>query len=180
MSKILKTTVEIARIVIISLICLLVLIFLVTKIFNMKLYVVLDSTMDPEYPLGSLIYVKDVDLNTLDVGDVITYKVTNNVVATHRITEAVLLYGENERVFATKGDMSEEADPDLVIGSEVIGVPVFTIPKIGNLILWVKYPPGSYIAIGVGVFLAVFVFFSDNLIALISREKKATKTTKKR
>ena len=179
--KALKTAVKTARIVVVCLTCLLALTILTVKILDISLYVILDKTMEPDYSLGSLIYVEDVDVDTLDVGDVITYKVTNNVVATHRIIETAMLYGETDRVFVTKGDNAKESHPEFIDADDIVGVPKFVIPKIGNLLLWVKYPPGTYISIGVGVFLILFIFFSDNIISLIDRKKKPkSKKVKKR
>ncbi len=172
MSKFLKTTIKVARITVIVLICAVLIAMAVIMITGAKLYVVLDPSME-DYPIGSLIYVEETDVDSLKVGDVITFKLSGETVATHRIIETILHYETNDWVYATKGDLSEESDPELITKDNVIGVPTVVIPKIGNVITYIKYPPGSYITAGIAVVMAVFVFFSDNIIAFI--DKKSTK-----
>ena len=49
-------------------------IFLVgMRLFGFELYTVMSGSMEPEYHVGSLIYVKAVDPATLNQGDVITF-----------------------------------------------------------------------------------------------------------
>ena len=59
------------------------------RIFGLDIYGVLTGSMEPTYPVGSLIYVKKVDPEELRVRDVITYSLTPNTVVTHRIVELV-------------------------------------------------------------------------------------------
>lgn len=176
MRKFLKISIKTLRWAVIILMCAIILLFSVIMISGIKLYIVLDPSMDPDYPLGSLIYVEEVDVDTLQAGDVITFKLSGNTVATHRITETILNPETGERVFGTKGDLSEESDPGLLTEDGVIGVPTYVIPEIGYFIADIKYPPGSYICITVGILLMVFVFFSDNLIALIDKKEKTPKS----
>lgn len=39
------------------------------RLVGLKPYAVLSGSMEPEYPVGSLLYVKNVDINKLKVGD---------------------------------------------------------------------------------------------------------------
>lgn len=59
------------------------------RLFGVEVYAVLSGSMEPEYPTGSLIYVKDVPLEELEVNDVITFRMGGNTTATHRIVEIV-------------------------------------------------------------------------------------------
>ena len=43
------------------------------RLFGVQVYSVISGSMEPEYPVGSLIYVKDVDPTEIEVNDVITY-----------------------------------------------------------------------------------------------------------
>ena len=51
-------------------------------------YAVLSGSMEPTYPVGSLIYVKDADPEDVQVGDPITFVLNEDlVVATHRVID---------------------------------------------------------------------------------------------
>ena len=59
------------------------------KIFGFQIYGVLTGSMEPSYPRGSLLYIREVDPDALRIGDVITFSVSPNVMATHRIVDIV-------------------------------------------------------------------------------------------
>ena len=86
------------------------------------------------------------------------------VVATHRV---VRVDAENQR-FYTKGDANEIEDSDPVHFNNVIGVPQFSIPKLGYVSDFVQNPPGMYITIGIGIVLILIVFVPD----MIGKKKK--------
>ena len=114
--------------------------------------------MEPEYGVGDLLYVKDVDPTTIKEGDVITFIVNEDlVVGTHRV---VRVDAENQR-FYTKGDANDIEDQNPVHFNNVIGVPQFSIPKLGYVSDFVQNPPGMYITIGVGIVLILLVFVPD-------------------
>ena len=55
------------------------------RIFGLTPYTVLSGSMEPNYHVGSLIYVKQVDPDDLKVDDPITYVIEGGTVVTHRI-----------------------------------------------------------------------------------------------
>lgn len=132
------------------------------RLFGFQVFSVLSGSMEPEYHVGSLIYVKEVDYHDLKSGDVITFMLSEDLVATHRIVDvfpdqddpAVLRY-------QTKGDANEAADGTLVHYKNVIGTPVFTIPYLGYVADFIQKPPGSYAAIAVGAVLLALMFLPD-------------------
>ena len=63
--------------------------------------------------------------------------------------------------FQTKGDANDAIDGSLVHYKNVIGSPVFTIPKLGYVANYIQNPPGTYIAIAGGAFLLMLVFLPD-------------------
>lgn len=136
-------------------------VFLVgARLLGYRVYTVISGSMEPEYKVGDLLYVKDTDVNTIEVGDPITFILNEDlVVATHRV---VRVDAENHR-FYTKGDANEIEDGDPVHFNNVIGVPVFSVPKLGYVSDFVQNPPGMYITIGMGLALIMFVFFPDIL-----------------
>lgn len=79
--------------------------FFVPNVLGYKPYNVLTGSMEPTYPVGSLIYVKKVPADTLKVGDVITVT-SGGTPITHRI---VVIDSEQKLVY-TKGDANQNVD----------------------------------------------------------------------
>lgn len=132
------------------------------KMFGFKIYTVLSGSMEPEYRVGSLIYVVDTNINELDVGDVITFNVTNKVVATHRIVE--IEDDLNGIKFRTKGDANDFIDENYVESSNVIGTPMFMIPYLGYVASFMQTKSGKFITIGISILLIIIVIVIDSII----------------
>lgn len=131
-----------------------------TRLLGYECYTVISGSMQPKYMVGDLIYVKEVDVNTIEVGDDITFILNEDlVVATHQV---IRVDAENQR-FYTKGLANEIEDNDPVHFNNVIGVPQFHIPKLGYVSDFVQHPPGLYITIGIGIILIILVFLPDIL-----------------
>ena len=129
-----------------------------SRLLGYQCYTVISGSMQPKYMVGDLIYVKEVDVNSIQVGDDITFVVNEDlVVATHQV---VRVDAEKQR-FYTKGIANEIEDGDPVHFNNVIGVPQFSIPKLGYVSDFVQNPPGMYITIGVGIILILAVFLPD-------------------
>ena len=140
-----------------------------SRLLGYRCFNVISPSMEPAYSVGDLIYVKKVDPATVKEGDVITFLVNEDlVVGTHRV---VRVDGENKR-FYTKGDANSVEDQDPVHFNNVIGVPVFSIPKLGYVSDYIQNPPGMYVTIGVGVLLVLLVFLPD----MLAKKKENTST----
>ena len=129
-----------------------------SRLLGYQVFNVISGSMEPEYSVGDLIYVKEVDPYEIKVGDPITFVLNEDlVVATHRVVE---IDAENQH-FYTKGDANETADASPVHFNNVIGVPQFGIPLLGYVSDFIQNPPGMYITIAVGVVLIIVVFLPD-------------------
>lgn len=74
------------------------------------------------------------------------------------------------------GDANEAEDGGLVHYKNVIGKPVFTIPKLGYIASYVQNPPGTYVAISAGAFIVLLMFLPELLRSIFSdggEEKKS-------
>lgn len=133
---------------------------------------VLSGSMEPTYHVGSLIYVRSVDYTELEAGDVITFMLDEDTLATHRIVE-VVPDEEDPSVlrYRTKGDNNDAEDGGLVHYKNVVGTPVFSIPQLGYFLNYIQNPPGMYIAISAGAVLLLLVFIPD----LFSDDEKKKK-----
>lgn len=152
----LMTTVLVAAVVILALL------LVGARLVGLKVFTVLSGSMEPNYHVGSLIYVKDVDPYELEKGDVITFMLNEDTVATHRIVEVVPDEEDASVVrFRTKGDANEAEDGSLVHYKNVIGSPMFTIPYLGYVADYIQKPPGRYVAVSGGAILLLLVFLPD-------------------
>ena len=132
------------------------------RLFGFQVFSVLSGSMEPEYHVGSLIYVKEVDYHELKSGDVITFMLDEDLVATHRIVDVCPDQDDPSVLrYQTKGDANEAADGTLVHYKNVIGTPVFTIPYLGYVADFIQKPPGTYAAIAIGAVLLALMFLPD-------------------
>ena len=157
-----KKTWNIISTVLVALVVLLALLLVGARIFGLQVFTVLSGSMEPTYHTGSLIYVKKVDPYTIQNGQVITFMLDENTVATHRVVGVVPDEEDSSVIrFRTKGDANETEDGGLVHYKNVIGTPVFTIPYLGYVASYIQHPPGMYVAIAAGAVLLMLTFLPD-------------------
>lgn len=168
-----KKLLQIISTILVALVVLLAVALVGVRLAGIRTFTVLSGSMEPTYHVGSLIYVKKVDPTTIQPGQVITFLLDENTVATHRVVEVVPDEDDPSTLrFRTKGDANDAEDAALVHQNNLLGEPVACIPYLGYFAAWVQNPPGSLIAIGAGVFLLALVFLPDLLGG--NKEKKKT------
>ena len=132
------------------------------RIVGLQVYTVLSGSMEPNYHVGSIIYVKDVDPATLQVGDAISFMISETTVATHRIIEVIPDKDDPNVIrFRTKGDNNDIADTNPVHCNNVLGKVVGTVPLLGYVSDFVQHPPGTFIALGAAFLIILAVFVPD-------------------
>lgn len=135
----------------------------IIRVFGFRVYGVLSGSMEPAYPTGSLIYVRNVNPDDLRIGDAITFSLSPNVIATHRIVG--IIPDENNpafRRFQTKGDANRSVDTALVNPSNIIGKVAFSLPYLGKMADYIQKPPGIYVAILISAVLIFLVLLTDS------------------
>lgn len=138
------------------------------RLVGFDVFSVLSGSMEPTYHVGSLIYVKDVPADEIEVGDPITFVMNDDlVVATHRVVE---IDAENQH-FYTKGDANDYVDGAPVHFNNLIGKPVFSIPYLGYFSDFIQNPPGTYIAISAGAIILLLIFLPEILGMLEEGDK---------
>lgn len=127
-------------------------------------FAILSGSMEPEYPVGSLIYVKKVDPAKIQPGDNITFVLNEELtVATHQVYEI----DREQQFFYTQGIANIDAEGNIIYdGSPVhfnnlIGKPMFCIPKLGYFSDCVTKPPGMYLAASGALILLLLTFIPD-------------------
>ena len=166
--------------ILVALVVILAVLLVGVRLFGLQVFTVLSGSMEPTYHTGALIYVKEVDYKEIEPGQVITFMLDEDTIATHRVVE-VVPDNEDPTVlrYKTKGDANDAEDGSLVHYKNVLGSPVFTIPYLGYLANFIQHPPGMYIAISVGAILLILVFLPDILFDDEEEKEKGKKEKKK-
>ena len=140
------------------------------RLIGMDVFVVQSGSMEPDYHVGSVVYVRQTDAAELDVGDVITFHLSGNVRGTHRIIEVV--EEDGTRAFRTKGDANDSPDNSLVTPSQIVGKVLFTIPWLGFLASYIQQPPGTYVMFSAIALILLLIILPDVLFD--DKKKKET------
>lgn len=148
---------------VVALVVILALLLAGARLVGLQVYTVLSGSMEPNYHVGSVIYVREVEPSTLQVGDAISFLISENTVATHRIIEVLPDEKDPDVIrFRTKGDNNDIADTNPVHCNNVLGKVVGTIPLLGYVSDFVQNPPGTYITLG-AVFVLIFAVFLPDI-----------------
>lgn len=142
------------------------------SIFGYRYYDVLTASMEPEYSVGDLIFVKLTDSADINVGDVVTFNPggSEDAYLTHRVVEKLDNYqGSGVTCFKTKGDANANADPFIIDESRMIGVVKSYVPYLGYVVLFVQT---YYTAIIVFIILFSVFFTLLKKLAEVSAEIK--------
>lgn len=150
---------------------LLALLLVGVRLVGFQVFSVLSGSMEPTYHTGSLIYVKEVDPADIRAGQVITFMLDEDTIATHRVVE-IVPDEEDPSVlrFRTKGDANNDVDGGLVHYKNVVGTPVFTIPKLGYFASYIQNPPGTYVAISAGAMILLLMFMPELIGAITGKD----------
>jgi len=145
----------------------------ISSLFGRMPMSVQSDSMLPTMKTGDLIIVKEADLYSLKVGDVITfYSIVDGrrILVTHRITE--INEFENTRSFVTKGDNNPVEDSLPAYASDIVGKWTGFKWKGGGKVLdFLQTKKGFFICILIP--LAIFFLFElyKFIVALIQAKK---------
>ncbi|WP_231190347.1 signal peptidase I [Haladaptatus sp. DYF46] len=123
-------------------------------------YVVLSESMQPAIRAGDAILVASVPPQTIDKGDIITFRAGavqgvqgDAPVVTHRV--AKVKQTKTGVKFRTKGDGNEKPDPEPVAANDVIGQVKYTIPYLGFAVAFASTTKGFLLLVALPVALLV-------------------------
>jgi len=141
---------------------------LVPNILGFKPFIVLSGSMESKINVGDLVFVKEVNPSKLQVGDIIAFRDSENIVTTHRIVD--IETKDNGLCFVTKGDANNANDDGIVYSNMVEGKYQTKIAKLGNAILFIQQPVGFVIML-----MAISIIC---LLVYSCQSKKVTKEEK--
>lgn len=96
------------------------------RVFGFQIYDVVSGSMEPEIPVGSVLYVKATDPTLIQENEVIAYQAVDAVVA-HRVVHNRTSLGE----FVTKGDANNVEDREPIPYDQVVGRVELHLPVLG-------------------------------------------------
>lgn len=106
--------------------------FIVPRALSGSLAIVRSSSMEPAIRAGALAMMLPIDAEDVKVGDIIVFNppwdTDPDVTVSHRV---IGIYYDEQIIFDTKGDATEDPDPYYVPARSVHGKVVFSIPYLG-------------------------------------------------
>lgn len=145
------------------------------NLFGYKYYQVLTDSMASVYPRGSIVFVKTGDeaIQSIEVGDDMTFMVSATDTATHRVIEIIDNYEDTGmRAYRTQGVDNPGPDPNVTYENNVIGKVVGSIPMLGAIMSLI-----SEYKLFILVFFVAMMIFSM-AIRVYLKEVKAEKAEK--
>ena len=128
----------------------------VPRIFGYETFAVISGSMEPNIPVGSIVYSKECAMDDLQVGDSITFKLSDNTIVTHRIYQI-----DNDGLITTKGDANEVEDATKISIDNIVGKVGFTLPFLGYISVYAKTPLGIAMACAVIFVILLLNFIPD-------------------
>lgn len=132
---------------------------IIPTILGYKSLAVLSGSMEPKYPVGAIVYAKEVDPSTLQVGDVISYSIGEETLVTHRVFKII----PEEQQLITKGDANDTEDINPVAFSAVVGKVQFHAPYLGYISIYAKTPLGIVAICGILIIMILLIFIPEIL-----------------
>ena len=145
-----KTVAKICNIIstLMIIVCLAITAGIAPRLAGREAFAVMSGSMEPFYHVGSVVYVdKNISPEEIQVGDPITFRKSENAVATHR----VIAVDKEARQFTTKGDANEVQDMAPVSFDDMIGKAGMSIPLLGYISLNIGTKKGMIVAAAVAV-----------------------------
>ena len=130
----------------------------IPRFVGYETFAVISGSMEPNMPVGAIVYAKEADFNDIKVGDAITFHANEKTIVTHRVIEV----DKDNKQFTTKGDANNVQDADPVKYGNVIGKVGLTIPLLGYLSMYIKTPLGI-----AGICAIIFVLLFLNFLPSI-------------
>lgn len=146
--------------------------FTIPRFLGYSIFEVISDSMSPEYPVESVIYVKDANPDEITVGDVITFSLGTDT--TQVMTHRVVAIDTDNGLFTTKGDANEQADVSPVSFQRLIGKPVYKLSHMGKVVSLFETTQGRVLLACLVGLVFILWFSADHLDSAdeqISKEK---------
>jgi len=122
------------------------------RLLGYQTYNVVSGSMEPEIPVGSLLFVESIDPYDVKEDDIITFY-SNATVVSHRVVRNNTF----ESKFTTKGDANEGVDINDVKYNELIGIVRYHLPLMGAVGAYISTWSGKLL-IGEMIICAILLY----------------------
>lgn len=130
--------------------------FIIGYLYGIRFFIVTTGSMAPAIPVGSICIVdKNSPFRDIREGDIISFRIGEDMLVTHR---AVSIDSDG---ITTKGDANNSEDIAKVTESNYIGKTVWSMPKLGQAVTFLKS--------GSGLIIVITLFILLTMISLSSR-----------
>ena len=142
----------------------------VPRVMKLEPYNVVSGSMEPNIPVGGLVYVDQTPPEEIQEGDVIAFysSVDAGAIITHRVVENYVTAGE----FVTKGDANPEEDAVRAVYDCYRGKVVKVIPKIGYILAFIASQNGKFATAGVVVAAFILTMIGSSIANAPAKRKE--------
>lgn len=136
------------------------------RAFGYMSFAVLSGSMEPELPVGSMVFVHQVDPTDIAVGDNATYYRSDGAVVTHQVYEIDPV----AQTISTQGIANKNADGTITHDAEqtpfsrVIGIVSFCVPYLGFVNAYCTTMPGLLVVVAVLALLVAASIVLDRMV----------------
>ena len=162
---------RILGIIIVIMVIILCIPFVVPKVIGVNVYEVVTSSMAPELPVGSVVYVQTCKADEVKVGDIISFYVgtdEENIIS-HRVVE-INVDEQGTFFFTTKGDANSDIDSVPIDIKHLVGKVIFKINNVSWLVRLFDTSTGIIILIGLILISLCLNIASDLINKKVSSE----------
>ena len=138
----------------------------VPRAFGYTPYAVLSGSMEPELPVGSMVFVRQVEPTDIAVGDNVTFYRSDGAVVTHQVYEIDPV----AQTIGTQGIANKNADGIIMHDAEytpfsrVIGIVSICVPYLGFVNAYCTTMPGLLVVVAVLALLIAASIVLDRVV----------------
>lgn len=138
----------------------------VPRVFGYMSFAVLSGSMEPELPVGSMVFVRQIEPADIAVGDNATFYRSDGTVVTHQVYEVDPV----AQMIGTQGIANKNADGSIMHDAEqtpfsrVIGTVSFCVPYLGFVNAYCATMPGLLVVVAVLALLIAASIVLDRMV----------------
>lgn len=140
------------------------------RLMGMQSYAIISGSMEPAYPVGTLVYAEAAEGAALQPGDVAAFWHDEDVIV-HRVQENDSAAGS----LVTKGDANAENDVHPVPYQHVLGKVIFSVPLVGYFLMALGTTPGMLMLGWIVLMGAAFCIVGSIIGNLADRRERSAK-----
>lgn len=169
--NILSTVGDFLSTFIVAVVAILAVFFVFVRVMDWHMFSVDSGSMEPDFPVNTLIIVQNTNPENIKEGDVITFILNEEgTLVTHRVTGIDSV----NKTFTTKGDANNIEDASPVYWDNIVGKVIFSVPGMGKPLRVITDENNRPVFIGIIVLLFAVSLFWDFYGRKKNKKKKNT------